>query len=134
MVHALNNARRVLTGGGLVVDIRPVPDRPSISWESPDGHRIVGRLRGARKRFRTAQEKLETVVRQDLFRSHRSEVFHLMHYAVSLRSLLAYVAAEFPRSRVDGPTVRRIRNLLGPRAVGRLRIDEPARMSILNKR
>lgn len=115
------------------MDIRPVRDRPIIVWESPDGHRIVGRLQGRRMRFRVAQEKLERFVRDGFFRLRNTEIFHMMHYATSLRSLLAYVAMEFPRSWVDDRTVRRIRNLLGPRAVGSLTIDEPARISILNK-
>lgn len=133
MVHALHNARRVLTESGLLVDIRPVPDRPIIVWESPEGRRVVGRLRGRRRRFRAAQEKLDGVVQDGFFRLRHSEVFHIMHRARSLRSLLAYVATEFPRSWMDDRTVRRIRNLLGPRAVGSLTIDEPARISILNK-
>lgn len=115
------------------MDIRPVRDRPIIVWESPDGHRIVGRLQGRRMRFRVAQQKLDGVVQDGFFRLCHSEIFHIMHHARSLRSLLAYVATEFPRSWVDDRTVRRIRNLLGPRAVGSLTIDEPARISILNK-
>lgn len=133
MVHALHNARRVLTRGGLLVDIRPTPDRRNIVWECPEGHRIVGWLRGERRRFRAAQEKLEGVVQDGFFRLRHSEVFHILHRASSLRSLLAYVATEFPRSWVDDRTVHRIRHLLGTRAVGPLTIDEPARISILNK-
>ncbi len=134
MVHALNNAWRVLTRNGLLVDFRPVPARPIIFCQSREVRRTVGRLRGERRRFRTAQEKLERVVRQGLFNLRHSEVFHLMHYAVSLRSLLAYVATEFPRSHMDRATVRRIRDLLGRRAVGPLGIDEPARISVLTKK
>lgn len=133
MVHALHNARRVLTRSGLLVDIRPTPDRRVIAWESPEGRRIVGHLRGRRMRFRVAQERLERFVRDGFFRLRHTEIFHMMHYARSLRSLLAHVATEFPRSWVDDRTVHRIRTLLGPRAVGPLIIDEPARISILNK-
>ncbi len=84
-------------------------------------------------RFRVAQGKVESIVQQGLFRLRHTEVFHLLHHAVSLRSLLAYVAKEFPRSWVDDATVRRIRDLLGPKGAGHLIIEESARISILDK-
>jgi len=133
MVHALINARRVLTRQGLLLDIHPMPARPTICWMSPERGWFVGRLKGRRKRFRVAQENLDRVVRQGLFRLRHSEVFVLRHHAVSLSSLLAYVAREFPRSQVDNRAVRRARDLLGPRAVGHLVIEERTRVSILTK-
>jgi hypothetical protein len=57
-----------------------------------------------------------------------------MHYASSLRALRAYLRAEWFGAWMDRATERRIRRLLGPRAVGSLAITEWVRVSLLRKR
>lgn len=133
MVHALNNARRALTGTGLLVDLHPAPDPRTISCATREGRRIVGILRGSRAKARAAERKLERVTRNGLFRLRHSEVFHILHYVASLRMLRTYVARNFPGKWVDTATERRIISLLGRRAVGTIIIDESVRISLLGK-
>lgn len=51
----------------------------------------------------------------------------------ALRSLRAFLAGEPSRPVMGRATVRRIRSLLGPGAVGTLIVDELARISVLAK-
>jgi hypothetical protein len=133
MVHALTNARRALTDTGLLVDIHPAPDPRTIACATREGPRIVGIVRGSRAKVRAAERKLELVRRSGVFRLHHSEVFHVLHYVASLRILRTYVAQNFPGKWVDAATEQRIIKLLGRRAVGRIIIDEPVRISLLGK-
>jgi hypothetical protein len=133
MVHALNNARRALADTGLLVDIHPAPDPRTISCATREGPRAVGIVRGSRAKVRAAERKLDLVRRSGVFRLHHSEVFHVLHYVASLRTLRAYVERNFPGKWVDTTTERRIMSLLGRRAVGTIIIDEPVRISLLGK-
>ena len=58
-------------------------------------------------------------------------MFHFLHYTSSLRVLRGYMITEFHEMWVDSATERRIVNLLGPRALGTIIIDEPVRISLL---
>ncbi len=133
MVHALKSAWRVLQPGGLVVDIRSTSDPALVLCETPAGRVVVGRLRGTRRKTRAATVRLKRVVREGFFRLSRTKRFRFWHYASSLTMLRAYLGREWADARIDAETARRIRRLLGPKAVGALIIDEPARINVLVK-
>ncbi len=133
MFHALTSARRVLADQGLIFNIHPAPDRPVIYGDGPDGRTVVGLLRGSRARYRKAEDRVARAVQRGLFTLRHSAVIPYMHYASSLRTLRAYVKADWVGAWVDGATERRIRYLLGPKAVGPLVIEERVRVSLLRK-
>lgn len=133
MVHALTDARRVLTKKGLVVEVHPEPVEPIVLCEVPAGRLIVGRLRRHNDAYRAAEERLQRVVEQDLYRLRASVLFHFLQHTGSLRSLRAFLAGEPSRPVMDRATVGRIRSLLGPRAVGTLIVDELAHVSVIEK-
>lgn len=133
MVHALKSARRVLKPGGLVVDIRSTGGPAAIVCETRAGRVVVGRLRGTHRKTRAATVRLERVVREALFKSRRVEAFRFLHYAPSLKMLRVYLEDEWSDASIDEQTAQRIRRLLGPKAVGPLIIDEPARIHVLVK-
>lgn len=133
MVDALNNARRMLGQDGVLLDIHPAPDRPFILCEVPDGRRDVGKVRGGRRRYREVDERLKEVVQRDLFRSLRTEMFHVLYYAPSLRILREHLARDWTDASMDDATARRIRDLLGHRGIGTLIIDVFRSISILQK-
>lgn len=133
MVHALKDARRVLTENGLVVEVHPEPAEPIVLSEAPAGRLIVGRLWRHNDAYRAAEERLQRVTQLDLFRLRDSVLFHFLQHTASLRSLRAFLAGEPSRPAMDRATVRRIRSLLGPGAVGTLIVDELARVSVLEK-
>jgi len=133
MVHALKSARRVLKAGGLIVDIRSTPEPAVVLCETPAGRLVVGRLRGTHRKTQTATARLNRVVRQGLFKPHRIIAFRFLHHTSSLETLRTYLEEEWSAAWIDGKTVSRIHRLLGPKAIGTLIIDEPARIHILVK-
>ena len=133
MFHALTSARRALADQGMIFNIHPAPDRPVIYCDAPEGREVVGLLRGSRARYRNAEARMERALRRGLFTLRHTAVIPYMHYASSLRTLRAHVKADWVGAGVDGATERRIRGILGQKAVGPLVIKEWVRVSLLRK-
>lgn len=133
MGHALKEARRVLAAGGVVVDAHPEPVRAVIFCDSPAGPIAVGRLTQILEHYRAAAARLHRIVERGLLLLRHSESFHVFYHYSSLGTVRAHLTREWTSASVDGPTLRRIRSLLGPRGQGPILIDETVRISILEK-
>lgn len=134
MFRALMSARRALTDHGLIFSIHPASDRPVIYCDAAGRRHFVGLVRGTRDRYRYAEERTARAVRRGLLVLLRTAVVPYMHHVPSLRTLRAYLEAEWYGGWLDAGTARRIRALLGSRAVGPLVIKEWVRVSLLRKR
>ena len=128
------SARRALTDHGLIFSIHPAPDRGVIYCDAYGSRHVVGLVRGSRARYRNAEDRTARAVRRGLFALRHTAIIPYMHYVPSLRRLRAYLEAEWCGAWMDGGTERRIRALLGSRAVGSLVIREWVRVSLLKKR
>jgi len=134
MFRALTSARRALADHGLIFNIHPAPDRPVIYCDAHGHRQAVGLVRGSRIRYRNADAAERRAVRRGLFTLRSTAVIPYMHYVPSLRTLRAYLEAEWYGAWMHDGTERRIRALLGSRAVGPLVIKEWVRVSLLKKR
>ena len=134
MFRALTSARRALANNGLIFSIHPAPDRPVIYCNAYGSRHVVGLVRGSRDRYRNAEDRTARAVRRGLFALRHNRIIAYMHYVPSLRILRAYLEAEWYGAWMDHATERRIRALLGSRAVGPLVIKEWVRVSLLRKR
>ncbi len=91
MVHALEEIRRVLRPGGILVDIQPAPESSFI--EAHQGGKV---LFAERKRETCnendlhAEEALAQAIERELFIVDRREEFDFLIYASSVRELRAY--------------------------------------------
>ncbi len=128
------SARRALTDHGLIFSIHPAPHRPVIYCDAYGSRHIVGLVRGSRDRYRNAEDRTSRAVRRGLFSLRHTAIIPYMHYVPSMRKLRAYLEAEWCGAWMDRATERRIRALLGSKAVGPLVIKEWVRVSLLKKR
>lgn len=134
MFRALTSARRALADHGLIFNIHPAPDRSVIYCDAHEHRQVVGLVRSSRVRYRNADTAERRAVRRGLFTLRYTAVIPYMHYVSSMRKLRAYLEAEWCGAWMDRATERRIRALLGSRAVGPLVIKEWVRVSLLRKR
>ncbi len=91
MVHALEQIRRLLRPDGILVDIHPVPEGPTI--EAYQGDRLLFSERKREtcsERGLHAENALAQVVRRGLFIVERRMEFDFQTYASSVHELRAY--------------------------------------------
>jgi hypothetical protein len=133
MVHALLSARRVLTTGGLLIDIHPEPDQPVILYGTPAGQVVVGRLRESRRRYLAARRSLARVAASTAFRRGQSRVFTFLHEAASLAVLDGYLARTWDTASLGPRIARAITRLARARPGGRIIVAERVRITVLVK-
>lgn len=78
MVHALEEIRRVLTPGGVLIDIRPLADRWQVEVESLRGVRETGRVEDLPEQVNgdvAANKAMGEVERSGWFRREQEELF-----------------------------------------------------------
>src|SRR4030095_9300804 len=78
MVHALQEAHRVLKPSGSLIDLRPAPKHRRVGLETADGGwQLVGVMREKFDDDRAANRAVAQVVRKGLFRRTTSVEFDL---------------------------------------------------------
>src|SRR5512139_3375456 len=78
MVHALEEIRRVLVPGGVLIDIRPLADRWQVEVESGRGVRETGRVEDLPEQVNgdvAANEAVREVEKSGWFRREQEELF-----------------------------------------------------------
>ncbi len=114
MVHALEEIRRLLKPGGMLIDIHPVPE--GVIIKALQGGKI---LFAERKRETCdedvlhAEKAIAQVVERDLFAVDRRAEFDFLTYASSVRELRAYWNEQdaYKESPKDEATVAREEDL-----------------------
>jgi len=77
MVHALQEAHRVLTAHGTLIDLRPAASHRRAGIGLGRSWRLVGALRESLAEDRAANRAIETVIRRGLFKSRSRVGFDL---------------------------------------------------------
>jgi SAM-dependent methyltransferase len=113
MVHALNEIRRVLAPGGVLVDLRPMLDQwpLEVSWR--DGYREAGRstdLKEPRQDDAAANAAMSHAASTGHLRHERQEVFPLFHYWDTPKEMEEHIAEEWDDViRVEEPVWAELR-------------------------
>ncbi len=98
MVHALNEVRRVLSPGGLMIDLRPLLDRWPLEVSWPNGFHEAGRatdVEQGRLDDLAAEAAMAQAAADGGFERQRSDAFSFFYYWDSPREMQAYIAEEW---------------------------------------
>jgi hypothetical protein len=129
MVHALSEIHRVLVADGILIDLRPAPDRWQVEVTSAQELRETGRVQDLPAALRDDEAANRAVLQAAEHRwfSRDREEFFLYYYAWDTPSEMEeWIAAEWDDSiRMDEETKRATRSawaLGGAQAQVRLRV------------
>ena len=127
MVHALEKVHRQIAPGGVLLDIHPLSDRPSVLVNNQQ----VGVLKETDDfvEYRQANAALDEVVRRGLFVVERASTFAALTHADSLPELLAYLAEEWSDAVLEDDLQKRIEALMP----GDLVIEDSVSMTLLRR-
>lgn len=113
MVHALSEARRVLTPQGMLVDLRPLTEDWPIEIASSRGSREAGRLiplQAGREDDRAANRAIDEFAGQGRFVNPQRETFSLLYYWDTPAEMQAFLEDEWEGVvGLDEDTGRRVR-------------------------
>jgi len=146
MVHALEEAHRVLCDGGILADLRP--DRwqgrgsaeaglPLIYCTTDREAGVIGYVGKTEARLRSyvaADEAVNSVRRRGLFASTAVETFPFADFFVSLEVLEAHAAAHWRTSFIDDATRARIQVSVDEDPSREIVVVEPVRLNVMRKR
>ena len=92
MVDALGECRRVLEGGGSLIDLRPFHSRPAIESITAEGIFVPGRVddSGSVPDDIAAEEAITEAVSRGLFTLNKKESFEFANYWDTLDGLLEH--------------------------------------------
>ena len=115
MVHALEKVHSLLEPDGVLIDIHPIFEPPSI--EVHDDGRITraGWLQEANEfvEYSQADDALAKVIRLGLFVLERAGQFTFLSHADIVAELHDYLTAEWSDATLDEGALRRAEELLG---------------------
>ena len=98
MVHALNEVRRVLIKGGLLIDLRPMLDRWPVEISSPSSVQVVGRATDLREPV-SDDEAADATMQESLQRGwlirERQETFSFFYYWDTPNEMRQYIDDEW---------------------------------------
>ena len=114
MVHALEKTHRLLKLDGLLIDMRPAVDTPSVEVGSGGQVSRAGRL-GHRQNFasyKQAHAALAQVVESGVFVLERESTFPFLYHANTLAALREWLAESWENAILDEETVKQVEELL----------------------
>jgi len=95
MVHALEEIRRVLAPGGILLDLRPLADRWPVEVVTVDGVRVMGRLTDLPSGLaddEASNEAMQEVARRGWFVCEEEQIFPMFTYWDDPDEMAAYMA------------------------------------------
>jgi SAM-dependent methyltransferase len=137
MVHALQEAHRVLRSGGVLVDLRPAPVHRRVGVFHAGEVHVLASMREDLEPDRQATRALARAIEGGLFRRDWSTRFECRRWMDSIGDLRKFLD-EFPRLGQPlpphEPLVRRVkRELAQRRGAPKLVVVGPLQMAVLQK-
>jgi hypothetical protein len=136
MVHALQEAHRVLRPHGLLIDLRPAPAHRRVGLQRGRRWTIVGTMKEDLSDDHSANQAVKTVVGRGLFRRERYDRFELKRHVGGLSAFRTYLE-EFA-SRFGLPShawlVDRVAAALAGSTRAMVVIRGPLELRVLRKR
>jgi hypothetical protein len=107
MVHALQECRRVLKGGGSLIDLRPFYSQPAIEIITTDGIYVPGHVddTGGATADITADEAITEVIRSGLFTLRKRASFNISDFWDTLDGLLEHAEEKWGENACIPPFV-----------------------------
>jgi hypothetical protein len=117
MVHALEKIHDLLSPTGVLVDIHPSAEPPSILVRVAGAIHEAGWLRETDEyiEYEQADQALAQVIERGLFRLERRGVFRFTTHAPSLEDLRRHLEEEWQDAFIEDSTARWVEELLGSR-------------------
>jgi hypothetical protein len=114
MVHALEKIYRLLKPDGMLIDIHPLPEPPSIETRIGDRTIPAGWLKECNDyiEYEQADEALAQVVAGGLFAVERQGAFAFITHADTIAELREYLADEWQDASIDDITAMRAEEVL----------------------
>ena len=114
MVHALEKIYRLLKPDGMLIDIHPVPEPPSIEARIGDRTISAGWLkeRNDYVEYDQADEALAQAVARGLFAVERQGAFTFILHGDTVEELREYLADEWQDASIDDITAMRAEEVL----------------------
>lgn len=144
MVHALTQAYRVLTPGGLLLDLRPDHDPAGRRRKQLPVHVVTADAEydaGAvietssyYQDFAAADRSVQRVIRQGLFELEGAEIFHMRWYFRTIETLQNTLAGDWTGTQMPPATRRRLMSLLETHPCGEIAVKETFRLNALRKK
>lgn len=137
MVHALKKTRRLLLGGGLLIEVHGEPVSPSLALQFRDEIFDVGRLHDSSdfEWLRQTAEAVEQVNRGDLFKRVESEVMEYKIYIDSLDSFDDWLSRQRDTTFLETKNESFIRESMGSGGIAqRIIVSRSSEVSILEAR
>ena len=110
MVHALEILHHLLKPGGLLIDIHPSSEPPSIYIRHPGGDIPVGRLQESDDfiEYIQANQAMEQAVLRQWFRLEEQGEFTFTIHAGDLEELISFLAAEWKDAIIPADAAAKI--------------------------
>jgi hypothetical protein len=110
MVHALEILHHLLKADGLLIDIHPSSEPPSIYVRHPGGDMPVGRLQETDDfiEYNQANQAMEQAVLRQWFRQEEQSEFIFTIHAGNLEELISFLAAEWKDAILPQDTAAKI--------------------------
>jgi hypothetical protein len=117
MVHALEKIHRLLSAAGVLIDIHPSAEPPSIQVRVAGEIHDGGWLRESDDylEYEDADRALQQVIDDGLFVLERQARFSFVTHAPSLRDLQAHLEDEWQDAYIEETTLRLIEDLMRTR-------------------
>lgn len=125
MVHALELIHRLLTPGGILIDIHPTGIPPRIEINTPQyGSKLAGNLNETDDfiEYHQADEAVAMIIESGLFALEKQTSFEYDIFADEVGELVEYLAENWKDSLIEPQVLEQIRLLIENAAPGKPRI------------
>ena len=114
MVHALHKIHGMLKPGGMLIDMRPLPELPKVDVRIETQEHLVGWLRetGGREQYVQAEDAISKTVEDGLYLNSRTEQFTYHVYADAVSELVCYLEETWTDAITDDIMFQRASELM----------------------